>query len=138
MRRRKILVFQHVPFEPLGTLDPILREAGFRIRYVNFGRDPHARPSLRGYKGVIALGGPMNVDDVADHPHLATEIDLLREAHERGMQVLGICLGGQLLATALGAHVEEAPQKEIGWHDIELSPDGQARRPASFSRSPRL
>lgn len=125
MRRRKILVFQHVPFEPLGTLDPILREAGFRIRYVNFGRDPHARPSLRGYKGVIALGGPMNVDDVADHPHLATEIDLLREAHERGMQVLGICLGGQLLATALGAHVEEAPQKEIGWHDIELSPDGQ-------------
>lgn len=125
MRRRKILVFQHVPYEPLGTLDPILRKAGFRIRYVNFGRDPKARPSLRGYVGLIVLGGPMNVDDVADHPHLATEIELLREANERGMQVLGICLGAQLLAKALGAPVEVAPRKEIGWHDVELSADGQ-------------
>ncbi len=126
MRRRKILVFQHVPYEPLGTLDPILRKAGFRIRYVNFGRDPKARPSLRGYVGLIVLGGPMNVDDVADHPHLATEIELMAEANERGMQVLGICLGAQLLARALGAEVEAAPQKEIGWYDVELSPDGQA------------
>jgi hypothetical protein len=45
MARPKILVFQHVPYEPLGTLDPLLKEAGFRIRYVNFGRDPHQRPS---------------------------------------------------------------------------------------------
>lgn len=125
MRRRKILVFQHVPFEPLGTLDPVLRKAGFRIRYVNFGREPQARPSLDGYVGIIALGGPMNVDEVAAHPHLATEVELLREANERGMQVLGICLGAQLLARALGGDVERAPRKEIGWYDLALTEAGE-------------
>ncbi len=48
MASPKILVFQHVPYEPLGTLDPLLKAAGFRIRYVNFGRDPTHRPSLEG------------------------------------------------------------------------------------------
>ena len=126
MRRRKILVFQHVPYEPLGSLDPLLRNAGFRIRYVNFGRNPLARPSLDGYAGLIVLGGPMNVGDVDTHPHLATEIELLRQAHARGMRILGICLGAQLLAHALGATVEAAPSKEIGWYDVAVSDAGRS------------
>lgn len=124
MRRRKILVFQHVPFEPLGTLDPVLRDAGFRIRYVNFGRDPQARPSLEGYAGLIVLGGPMNTDQTHAYPNLLTEMELLREAHARGMQILGICLGAQLLAKALGGEVERAPEKEIGWYDVTLTEAG--------------
>src|ERR1051326_6253165 len=63
----KLLVCQHVPYEPLGTLDPKLRSSGLRIRYVNFGRDPHARPTLDGYAGVVILGGAMNVDEVERH-----------------------------------------------------------------------
>ena len=126
MRRRKILVFQHVPFEPLGTLDPILRAAGFRIRYVNFGRTPTARPHLDGYAGVIVLGGPMNVHEVEAHPHLLTEIELLQEAYERGMQILGICLGAQLLARALGGDVGPAADFEIGWHDVRLNEHGKS------------
>ena len=124
MLRRKILVFQHVPFEPLGTLDPVLRDAGFRIRYVNFGRNPSAIPSLKRYRGLIVLGGPMNVDDVDRHPNLAVEVELIREALDRDMHILGICLGAQLLAKALGATVTPDRHTEIGWHDIELTEDG--------------
>lgn len=126
MQRRKILVFQHVPFEPLGTLDPALRQARLRVRYVNFSRDPGARPSLEGYAGLIVLGGPMNADQVDEYPNLATEVELLREASERGMQILGICLGAQLLAKALGATVSPARESEIGWYDLQLSKAGQS------------
>ena len=121
----KLLVFQHVAFEILGTLNPLLREEGFRIRYVNFGRYPHAQPDLEGYQGLIILGGPMGVDDVADHPHLSTEVRLIQQAIERGLPILGICLGAQLIAKALGARVTRSPQVEIGWYDVSLTADGR-------------
>ena len=60
MARPKILVFQHVPYEPLGTLDPLLKRAGFRIRYINFGREPESRPRLDGYEALIILGGSVS------------------------------------------------------------------------------
>lgn len=121
---RKLLVFQHVPFEILGTLNPLLKRAGFRIRYVNFGREPDATPSLDGYAGLIVLGGPMSVYDVEAHPHLVTETRLVREAIERDMPILGICLGAQLIAAALGAEVRPNPEKEIGWYDIQRTAAG--------------
>ena len=128
---KKLLVCQHVAFEILGTLDPLLRGAGFRIRYVNFSREPEARPCLDGYHGVIVLGGPMNLDQIEDYPHLDTEIALIREAVDREIPTLGICLGAQLLATALGADVRHNPQKEIGWYDVSLTDEG--RRDPLFS-----
>lgn len=115
---RRMLVFQHVPYEILGTLDPMLREHGFRIRYVNFGRDGEARPDVSRYHGLIVLGGPMNCDEADRHPHLDFETEAIRAAVERGMPVLGICLGGQLIARALGARVTRNPVREIGWHDV--------------------
>lgn len=124
MPRPKILVFQHVPFEPLGTLDPLLKEAGFRIRYVNFGRQPDARPSLEKYEALIVLGGPMNADQIDTFPNLQTEVAILREAVGREMSVLGICLGAQLLAKALGGSVSRNARPEIGWHDVELTAEG--------------
>lgn len=125
MARPKILVFQHVPYEPLGTLDPLLKNAGFRIRYVNFGRDPDARPALDGYVALIILGGPMNADQVDAYPHLATELQLIEEALRRGMSILGICLGAQLLAKTLGGKVLAGAGREIGWHAVDLTAAGR-------------
>ena len=126
MARPKVLVFQHVPFEPLGTLDPLLKEAGFRLRYVNFGREPEQRPSLDGYEALIVLGGPMNSDQIHTYPNLITEVDIIREAVERDLSVLGICLGAQLLARALGGDVSRNETREIGWYDVELTEAGAA------------
>ncbi len=126
MARPKILVFQHVPYEPLGTLDPLLKEAGFRIRYVNFGRDPHQRPSLEKYEALIVLGGPMNAHQIDTYPNLVTEVEVIREAVEAGMSVLGICLGAQLLAKALGGQVARNEEREIGWCEVELTEAGQS------------
>lgn len=121
---RKILVCQHVAYEILGTLDPLFRNSGFRIRYVNFDRHPDLKPSLDGYNGLVILGGPMNVDQTKKHPHLLTEIKLIEDALKRGIPILGICLGAQLIAKTLGAHVGKNHQKEIGWYDVNLNAEG--------------
>jgi GMP synthase (glutamine-hydrolysing) len=122
---RKLLVFQHAATEPLGVLDPMLRRRGFRIRYVNFAREPHARPDVGRYNGLVVLGGPMNVDQQERHPHLRTEIEAIGEALRRELPVLGICLGAQLLAAALGASVRPHTVREIGWY--ALHPAAAAR-----------
>lgn len=121
----RLLVFQHVAYEILGTLDPLLRDAGFRIKYVNFERHPNAEPSLEGYDGLIVLGGPMNVDEVEDYPNLQTEVTLIKDAVDKELPILGICLGSQLLAKALGAKVRKNPQKEIGWYELSPTKEGE-------------
>lgn len=122
---KRLLVFQHVPHEILGTFNPLLKEAGFRIRYVNFGRTPDAEPNIEKYDGLIILGGPMCVDQTDSHPHLLTEIRAIKLAMERQMPVLGICLGAQLIATALGARVRPNPVKEIGWYAVTPTKEGK-------------
>lgn len=120
---KKLLVLQHVAHELLGTLNPLLKRAGFRIRYVNFARHPDAQPSLDGYDGLVILGGPMSVNDAGRLPHLTTELKLIEDAMRRDMPVLGICLGAQLIAKTLGAPVYRNPQKEIGWYDVSPTDD---------------
>ncbi len=123
---RKLLVLQHVQSEPLGVLDPLLRAAGFRIRYVNFARDPFTQVDVSRYAGLVVLGGPMNVDQVDSYPHLLHEIEVIRAALSREIPMLGICLGAQLLAAALGAHVHPSPVREIGWYSLTLAPEAAA------------
>lgn len=123
---KRILVFQHVAHEILGTFHPLLKEAGFRIRYANFGREPHPDVDVKKYDGLIILGGPMGVYEASEFPHLHYEMKCIREAVERHKPVLGICLGAQLIACALGAAVTRAQETEIGWYDVHLTPEGQA------------
>jgi len=120
----KLLVCQHVAYEILGSLNPLLKQHGFRIHYINFDRSPDAQPSLEGYDGLVILGGPMNVDEGEKYPHLPYEIDLIRQAMARDIPVLGICLGAQLIAKALGAKVGPNPEKEIGWYDVAPTEEG--------------
>src|SRR5262245_56360114 len=122
----RILVFQHVAVEPLGTLDALIRARGHRIRFHNFERHPDAQPAVDRYRGLIVLGGPMNVEDQHRRPHLKTELVAIERALEQGKPVLGICLGAQLLAHVLGAPVTRQQQAEIGWYDLTVSAAGRS------------
>ncbi len=121
----RLLVFQHVAAEPLGTLDALIRARGHRTRFVNFDREPDATPSIDRYRGLIVLGGPMNVEDRHALPHLRTELEVIEQALEADKPVLGICLGAQLLAHVLGGEVRHNGASEIGWHDIETTAQGR-------------
>ena len=128
---RKLLVFQHVAYEVLGTLDAQFKAAGFLIRYVNFARAGTQRLDVRRYHGLVVLGGPMSVNDVARFPHLLAETDAIAAAIDAGLPVLGICLGAQLIASALGASVRPNAVKEIGWSTV--TPTAAARKDSLFN-----
>ncbi len=121
----KVLVCQHVPYEILGTLNPLFKKEGFRIQYVNFGRFPDLKPSLAGADGLIILGGPMHVGESTQFPHLLQEIKMIEEAIQKDIPVLGICLGAQLIAKTLGAEVQINQEREIGWHALELKEEAK-------------
>ncbi len=123
---RRVIIFKHVAHEVLGTLNPILREQGFRIRYVNFEREPEARPSVEKYQGIVVFGGWMGVYEAERYPHIKVECQLIEQALKRGIPVLGICLGAQILAHVLGANVRKHEHKEVGWHNVQLTEDGRA------------
>jgi GMP synthase (glutamine-hydrolysing) len=115
-------VLRHVPHESGGTLENVLIEMGFDFHYVDLFDSPRSELDLRGAPGLVILGGPMNVDEVDKYPHLEWEIKWITDALSAGLPVLGICLGAQLLAKALGAKVYPNPVKEIGWYKIDLTP----------------
>lgn len=121
---KRVLLIQHEAFDPFGTLDPLLKREGIRIRYVNFARDPDARPSLDSYDGLILMGGEMAVYESHLYEHIRTEIGLVEEALKRDLPVLGICLGAQIVANVLGAKVALHPVREMGWSKIRLTPAG--------------
>ena len=122
----KILVFQHVPHEPLGLLDPMLDAHKHAVDYVNFARPEATIPELGSYAALIVLGGPMNIGQEDKYPHLNQEKEAIRQAIHLGIPVLGICLGAQLLASAMGAAVYPASEIEIGWHPIYQTPQGMS------------
>jgi len=84
--------------------------------------EPPADPL--GYDAVLVLGGAMNVDEEGRHGWIAEEKVLLRELLAREVPLLGLCLGGQLVAEAAGAQPRRASQPEIGWHQVEVTPEG--------------
>jgi GMP synthase (glutamine-hydrolysing) len=122
----RLLVFQHVAAEPLGTLDSLIRRRGHRIRFRNFDRHPDAHLDVDRYRGLVVLGGPMNVEDHPSRPHLANEMRAIERMLEQGKPVLGICLGAQLLAHVLGAPVTRLRTPEIGWYPLHKTADGEA------------
>lgn len=122
---RKVLVFQHVAHEILGTLNPLLKARGLRVRYVNFDRNPDEKPSVEKYDGLIVLGGQMGVYEADKYTHIKVEMQLIEQALKKGIPILGICLGAQILAHVLGANVRKSPIKEVGWHDIDLTVAGE-------------
>ena len=114
-------VLQHVPFEGLGSIESWLKSHNADVSTTRFFENP-TLPLLNDLDLVIAMGGPMSVTDEAALPWLVQEKRFVREAIRRGIPVLGVCLGAQLIASALGARVYQNPRKEIGWFQIEATP----------------
>lgn len=117
----KVHVLQHVPFEGIGSMALWLDEQCADVSYTRFFED-HALPQAIEFDLIIVMGGPMSVNDEASLPWLRPEKQFIRDAIEQGLSVLGVCLGAQLIASALGARVYSNPQKEIGWFQIEATP----------------
>ena len=115
--------FQHFPCEGLGSIEPWLEARGYEITNTQFHQADSRLPSLDGIDLVIALGGPMSVNDEKEWPWLVEEKKFIRRAIESGRSVLGICLGSQLIASALGARVVPHHVKEIGWFPIQGLPN---------------
>jgi len=110
-------VLQHVAFEDLGQIQDWLAEKSAEVTFTRFFEDP-GLPEIGGIDLVIALGGPMSVNDEDRLPWLVAEKAFIAQAIASGKAVLGICLGAQLMANSRGAAVYAGPQKEIGWFDV--------------------
>jgi len=131
-RVKTVLVIQHEPFEGPGTLREAL--AACELRVVRPFAGDRIPPALL-EDGLVVLGGGMGVDEADRYPHLRDELRLLVETTRASRPVLGICLGSQLLAVALGGSVQKAARKEIGWYGVELLP--AARNDELLSALPR-
>src|SRR5579863_8358661 len=121
---RKVLAFRHVPFEHLGLIADSLETRAIPFEYVDLYREGASLPDVRDAAGLIFMGGPMSVND--DLPYIRQELGLLGEAVASGTPVLGVCLGSQLIAKALGARVYPNRVKEIGWYPVSFT-DAAAR-----------
>jgi len=108
---------QHVPFEGLGSIAPWLDKAGHKVTCTRFFESPDL-PDLKDIGLLVVMGGPMSVHDEDKFPWLDAEKKFIREVIHIGTPVLGICLGAQLIASALGAGVYPNNGKEIGWFPV--------------------
>ncbi|MCW8859775.1 MAG: type 1 glutamine amidotransferase [Deltaproteobacteria bacterium] len=112
---------QHVPFEGLGSIEPILTAKGHRLTSTQLYRGEQL-PDLDTFDWLIVMGGPMGIHEAFEYPWLGAEKEFIKQTIQNGKLVLGICLGAQLIADALGAQVRHHHQREIGWFDISCDP----------------
>lgn len=120
------IAVRHVAFEDLGTFASVLEEAGYRIIYCQAGVEPPDEAAWPEAELAVVLGGPVGVGDAEAYPFLEQEKRLIRARLEAERPLLGVCLGAQLMAAALGARVYPGPRKEIGWGAVSLTPEGAA------------
>jgi len=120
---KPIYVFRHLAWEGPGYLATFLERRGVAQRLVAIDEGAALPRTVDGASALVFMGGPMSVNDPL--PWIDQECRLIREAMGRGMPVLGHCLGGQLIAKALGATVRANPVREIGWFPVEQRPEGR-------------
>jgi GMP synthase-like glutamine amidotransferase len=120
----RVLAFRHVRFEGLGLIEPALRSRHIEVDYADLYQPGAALPDIGRYDGLIFMGGPMSVNMPVndDLPFLRQEMAFIRQAMARRQPILGICLGSQLIARAMGATVRRNFAKEIGWYDLRFTP----------------
>jgi GMP synthase (glutamine-hydrolysing) len=119
---RRALVLSHVPFEDLGSLDKPLRERGFDVESFDVATARFPLPQAESCDLLVVLGGPIGVYDQQDYPFLKDELACIGRRLQERKPILGICLGAQLMAAALGSHVYPGQQgAEIGWSPLQAA-----------------
>ncbi|HVN39413.1 MAG TPA: glutamine amidotransferase [Myxococcota bacterium] len=119
------LAIRHVPFEDLGLLAPLCAERNLAVRYLEAPTDDLAAEDPLAPELLVVLGGPIGAYEDDVYPFLRAELSLLERRLAAGRPTLGLCLGAQLMARALGARVYPGARKEIGWGALALTPAGK-------------
>jgi GMP synthase (glutamine-hydrolysing) len=122
---REILAIRHVAFEHLGTLEHVLIQRGYQIRYWDAGIHDLSILKTSFSDLLVVLGGPIGAYEENIYPFLKDELQIIDFRLRHELPILGICLGSQLIARALGAKVYRGSQKEIGWRPITLTDAGR-------------
>jgi GMP synthase-like glutamine amidotransferase len=113
---KPLYIFRHIECEGPGYLGEVLSRIAIPSRLIAIDRNEPVPTGIDDCSGLVFMGGPMSVNDPL--PWIARELELIRQAHARGLPVLGHCLGGQLISKALGGTVSANPVREIGWHKV--------------------
>lgn len=124
--RRSAVALRHVAFEDLGLLAPIMEREGWDVAFCEAAVDDLHHHSIKNTELLIVLGGPIGVYETGDYPFLNSEIALLEHRLARGLPTVGICLGSQLMAKALGGQVYKGNVKEIGWGRVDVTEEGRS------------
>jgi GMP synthase (glutamine-hydrolysing) len=136
--RKTCLAVRHVAFEDLGLLGPLVAARGYDIRYHDAGIERFDAATLTAPDLLIVLGGPIGVYESKAYPFITDEIAAIAARIAANKPMLGICLGAQLMAAALGARVAPGPAKEIGWAPLMLTAAGRASVLAPLGTTPVL
>ena len=135
---RTAVAIRHVHFEDLGLFGPALARAGYEVRYHEAGVDALRELEPVRTDLVIVLGGPVGAHEDGKYPFLREEVGFLERRLTAARPTIGICLGAQLMARALGARVHPGPEKEIGFAPVALTGEGRASCLAAFDGTPVL
>jgi GMP synthase (glutamine-hydrolysing) len=119
---KPVLAIRHVPHEGLGTIGDAFARRDVPVTVIDAFAGELPRFDPQDFAGLVVMGGPMNVDETDRYPNLEIELQWLRQAVEAKLPILGVCLGSQLLAKALGSPVYANRIKEIGWYEVEWLP----------------
>ncbi len=117
-------IFQHVSYEGIGCIKNWLKSKNYPVSFTNFYQN-FQLPELSDFDFLIVMGGPMSIDDDEKYPWLKKEKMFIREAIEKNKKVLGICLGSQLIANALGSKIYKNKYKEIGWFPVQFNEEAK-------------
>ncbi|MFB9981364.1 glutamine amidotransferase [Mesorhizobium kowhaii] len=123
--KKSAVAIRHIHFETLGTFERELSIAGYALNYVDVGKTNISMVDPLKADLLVVLGGPIGVYETDAYPFLKTELALVRDRLDAGLPVLGICLGAQLIAAALGAKVAPSGIKEIGFAPVNLTEAGR-------------